>query len=84
MDQETIQRGIETIDPVAGETSLVEREQVTFDVLVKYLWNPWWALYVGYNSNRAVQEIDADPGPPLNLTDRGEQFFVKFSYLFQL
>jgi len=74
----------EDTDPVAGATSLEDEERISVDLLVKYLWNPWWALYVGYNSSREVQVIDADPGMPTDLTDRGKQFFVKFSYLFQL
>ena len=56
-----------------------------FDVLVKYLWNPWTALYVGYTSStREFQEPDPVDPIFLDLEDEGRQFFVKFSYLFQL
>ena len=54
-------------------------------MLVRYLWNPWRALYVGYTSNkRDFDEPGTIPGAPVPLTDRGRQVFVKFSYLFQL
>jgi hypothetical protein len=76
---------LEDTDPVPGETSLVDDEWVRVDALVKYLWNPWWALYVGYTSEtRDFQEIDPTTDMLEDLRDEGEQFFVKFSYLFQL
>jgi hypothetical protein len=74
----------EDTDPVAGETRLEDDERVVVDVLVKYLWNPWKALYVGYTSNqRDFQEFDEPSDALVDLRDEGEQFFVKFSYLFQ-
>lgn len=74
----------EDTDPVPGETSLVDDEWVRVDALVKYLWNPWRALYVGYTSEtRDFQEIDPTTDLLEHLRDEGEQFFVKFSYLFQ-
>jgi hypothetical protein len=74
----------EDTDPVPGETSLVDDEWVRVDALVKYLWNPWRALYVGYTSGRRdFQEIDPATGLLEDLRDEGEQFFVKFSHLFQ-
>jgi hypothetical protein len=76
---------LEDTDPVAGKTSLVDDEWVRVDALVKYLWNPWWALYVGYTSEtRDFQELDPTTDLFEDLRDEGEQFFVKFSYLFQL
>ena len=72
-------------DAVPGETSLTDNEEIVFDVLVKYLWNPWTALYVGYTSStREFQEPDPVDPIFLDLKDEGRQFFVKFSYLFQL
>ena len=57
----------------------------TADGLVRYLWNPWRALYVGYTSTKhEFDQTVPQPGMPVPLTDRGSQVFVKFSYLFQL
>lgn len=71
--------------PVPGATSLTDDEWVRVDALVKYLWNPWQAIYVGYTSEaRDFQEIDPATDLLEDLRDEGEQFFVKFSYLFDL
>jgi hypothetical protein len=76
---------LEKTDAVPGETSLTDDERFTADLLVRYLWNPWWALYVGYNTNgRDFQEIDEITGLPGNVSENGQQLFFKFSYLFQL
>jgi len=76
---------LKDLDPVAGKTSLTDDERLTVDALVRYLWNPWQALYVGYTSNeRDFQEFDDDTRSLVDSTDEGRQFFVKFSYLFQL
>ena len=76
---------LEETDPVPGETSLTDDERIRVDALVKYLWNPWWALYVGYNRNaRDFLELDAASPDPLAGSEEGRQLFVKFSYLFQL
>ncbi len=76
---------LEDTDPVPGETSLTDEEYVRLDALVKYLWNPWKALYVGYTSEREdVRTFDGSRGTFVDLRDEGSQFFVKFSYLFQL
>ncbi len=69
-------------------TSLVHDKSLNFDLLVRYVLNPWSALYVGYNSNaRNFDLIDTPTGTQLirtpDLRRDGEQFFVKFSYLFQ-
>jgi hypothetical protein len=76
---------LEKTDAVPGETSLTDDERFTADLLVRYLWNPWWALYVGYNTNgRDFQAIDDMTGLPGNVSENGQQLFFKFSYLFQL
>jgi len=72
----------ESVDPVAGRTSLDDEESVVADVLLRYVWNPWQALYVGYTSgSRDLRELDG--GAAVDSTERGRQFFVKMSYLFQ-
>jgi hypothetical protein len=75
----------ESIDSVPGRTALTDDELVTYDILVRYLWNPWRALYVGYNQNtRDFQQLDGSTNMLLDATADGRQLFVKFSYLFQL
>jgi len=69
-------------------TSLEDEKNLNFDLLVRYVLNPWSALYVGYNSNSSNFDlIDTEDGTELIRTDDfrrdGEQFFVKFSYLLQ-
>ena len=69
-------------------TSLEREKNLNFDLLVRYVINPWSALYVGYNSNSSnFQLIDTEEGRELLRTDDlrrdGEQLFVKFSYLLQ-
>ena len=69
-------------------TSLTHDENLNYDLLVRYVLNPWSALYVGYNSNaRNFDLIDTPTGRELiqtrDLRRDGEQFFVKFSYLLQ-
>jgi len=69
-------------------TSLEDEKSMNYDVLVRYVLNPWSALHVGYNSNSSNFDlIDTEDGTELIRTDDlrrdGEQFFVKFSYLLQ-
>ncbi len=69
-------------------TSLERDENLNFDLLVRYVINPWSALHVGYNSNASnFALIDTEMGTELvrtgDLRRDGEQFFVKFSYLLQ-
>jgi hypothetical protein len=69
-------------------TRLKDGENLNFDVLLRYVINPLSAFYVGFNINqRNFDIIDTPEGRELvladNLTKDGEQFFVKFSYLFQ-
>ena len=58
------------------------------DLLVRYVINPYSALYVGYNTNSSnFQLVDTGTGTELVPTDSldqdGKQLFVKFSYLLQ-
>ena len=69
-------------------TSLEDEKSMNYDVLVRYVLNPWSALHVGYNSNSSNFDlVDTEDGTELIRTDDlrrdGEQFFVKFSYLLQ-
>ncbi|MEX2131860.1 MAG: DUF5916 domain-containing protein [Pseudohongiellaceae bacterium] len=69
-------------------TRLKDDQNLNFDVLLRYVINPWSAFYVGYNSNSSNFDIvDGEDGPELITTDDlkkdGDQFFVKFSYMFQ-
>lgn len=71
-------------------TRLDTNENLNFDLLLRYVLNPWSALYVGYNSNSSNFDIikDEESGRRElvlsdNLRQDGEQLFVKFSYLWQ-
>lgn len=69
-------------------TRLERDENLNFDLLARYVLNPWSAFYVGYNSNSSNFElVDTEFGTELittnNLKKDGKQFFVKFSYLLQ-
>ncbi len=69
-------------------TRLVDDENLNFDLLLRYVINPWSALFIGYNSNQSNFDIvDMEGERELvianDLRKDGEQFFVKFSYLFQ-
>jgi len=69
-------------------TRLERDENLNFDVLGRYVINPWSALYVGYNSNSSnFALVDTEFGTDLvstnDLRRDGKQFFVKFSYLLQ-
>ena len=77
----------EFIDP-GPLTSLTNTKGLNYDLLVRYVLNPWSALYVGYNSNSSnFNLIDTEDGTELirtnDLRQDGEQFFIKFSYLLQ-
>ena len=75
----------EDTDPISGATSLTDDERFTTEVLVSYLWNPWWALYVGYNSSACDFQLCDDESLMLpDASKDGQQIFFKFSYLFQL
>ena len=69
-------------------SSLEHEENLNFDLLVRYVINPWSALYVGFNTNSSNFElIDGEDGTELirtnDLRRDGEQLFIKFSYLLQ-
>ena len=69
-------------------TRLEDERNLNFDLLLRYVINPWSAFYVGYNSNSSNFEILDFEGERelVNATDLrrdGDQLFVKFSYLFQ-
>jgi len=77
------------IEPGASSlTSLTRDKNRNYDVLVRYVINPWSSFYVGYNSNSSNFDlVDGINGTEIIRTDGlrqdGEQFFVKFSYLLQ-
>lgn len=69
-------------------TRLVDDKNLNFDLLLRYVINPWSALFIGYNSNQSNFDIvDMEGERELvianDLRQDGEQVFVKFSYLFQ-
>ena len=71
-------------------TRLETSENMNFDVLLRYVLNPWSAFFVGYNSNSRNFDIfeDEETGNrevvfSNDLRQDGEQFFVKFSYMWQ-
>lgn len=70
------------------QTRLVDDENLNFDILLRYVINPWSAFYLGYNSNQSNFDIiDGEEGRELIVTDDlqrdGDQFFFKVTYLFQ-
>lgn len=73
----------------AGQfTRLKDDKNMNFDVLLRYVLNPWSALYLGYNSNQSNFDIIETEGvrevvTTDDLKRDGSQFFVKFSYMFQ-
>ncbi len=67
-------------------TRLKDDENLNFDVLLRYVINPWSAFYVGYNANQSNFDIIEMEGErelvvANDLRRDGDQFFVKFSYL---
>ena len=69
-------------------TRLEDDENLNFDILLRYVINPWSAFYLGYNSNQSNFDIIDFEGELELITANelrrdGDQFFVKFSYLFQ-
>ncbi len=76
---------LEDTDP-GPLTSLKRDENLNFDLLVRYVINPWSALYAGYNTNSSnFALVDTETGPEMvrtrDLYRDGEQIFLKFSYL---
>ena len=75
-------------DTDAELSRLTDDKNLNFDLLLRYVINPWSAFYVGYNTNQSNFDIAEMEGErELILTDDlkrdGDQVFVKFSYLFQ-
>ncbi|MBI79013.1 MAG: hypothetical protein CMQ51_01145 [Gammaproteobacteria bacterium] len=69
-------------------TSLKKNKGINYDLLVRYVINPWSSFYMGYNHNSSnFQLVDTEDGTELirvsDMNKDGEQFFIKFSYLFQ-
>lgn len=73
----------------AGPASrLTDDENLNFDLLLRYVINPWSAFYVGYNTNQSNFDIVEMEGErelvvANDLRKDGDQIFMKFSYLFQ-
>ena len=69
-------------------TRLKDDKNLNFDLLLRYVINPWSAFYLGYNSNQTNFDIIESEGEreliiSNDLRKDGDQIFVKFSYLFQ-
>ena len=69
-------------------TSLNSDENLNFDLLVRYVINPWSALYAGFNTNSSnFALVDSETGTEMVRTNHlqrdGKQLFLKFSYLLQ-
>ncbi len=69
-------------------TRLEDERNLNFDVLLRYVINPWSAFHLGYNSNSSNFEIVDFEGErevvnTTGLRRDGSQLFVKFSYLLQ-
>jgi uncharacterized protein DUF5916 len=84
---------LEETDPTPL-TRLERSRNLNFDVLFRYVLNPWSALYFGYNTNQSnlqLVELDEPNGSGQmteivrtdDLARDGNQLFVKFSYLLQ-
>ena len=79
----------EQTTPNGAYTRLERERNLNSDLLIRYVLNPWTAAYLGYNANRSNFEImESEDGPVVlptssALNQDGEQFFLKFSYLFQ-
>ena len=69
-------------------SSLVDDKNLNFDLLLRYVINPWSAFYIGYNSNQSNFDIvemedERELVVANDLRNDGDQIFMKFSYLFQ-
>jgi hypothetical protein len=70
-------------------TRLRTRKNLNYDLLLRYVLNPWSAFFIGYNSNASNYDLIADAEGRRemiftnDLRQDGEQFFVKFSYMWQ-
>jgi hypothetical protein len=78
----------EETNPTSSLTRLQHDKSQNLDVLMRYVLNPWSALYVGFNTNSSnFQLLETEQGTELVRSDDldrdGRQLFVKFSYLLQ-
>ena len=69
-------------------TRLTDDENLNFDLLLRYVINPWSAFYIGYNTNQSNFDIVEMEGErelvvANDLRQDGDQVFIKFSCLFQ-
>ena len=69
-------------------TRLKDNENLNFDLLLRYVINPWSAFYFGYNTNQSnfdIVEMEGERELVIanDLRRDGDQIFIKFSYLFQ-
>jgi hypothetical protein len=69
-------------------TRLTDDKNLNFDLLLRYVINPWSAFYIGYNTNRSnfdIIELEGERELVVtnDLRKDGDQIFLKFSYLFQ-
>lgn len=67
---------------------LVDDKNLNFDLLLRYVINPWSAFYIGYNTNQSnfdIVEMEGERELVIanDLKNDGDQIFMKFSYLFQ-
>ena len=65
-----------------------KKGKFNFDLLLRYVINPWSAFYIGYNTNQSNFDIVEMEGErelvvANDLRQDGDQVFIKFSYLFQ-
>lgn len=76
-------------DPNEQTSSLTRSRNWNSDLLLRYVLNPWTALYLGTNDNQSNYRIvESETGRQVVRTDGdlkndGRQYFLKFSYLFQ-
>ena len=79
----------EDTDPNPLLSDLERTRNFNADLLLRYILNPWTALYVGYNDNQSNFQLIEENGQNRvvptdgSLNNDGRQVFLKFSYLFQ-
>jgi len=79
----------EDLNPGDSAFTRIERDRnMNYDILVRYVSNPWSAFSMGYNSNSSNFDIlETEEGREIidtsSVRNDGSQFFVKYSYLWQ-
>ncbi len=68
-------------------STLEDKKNINFDLLLRYVINPWTAMYVGYNSNSSNSDLETIRGighliSTNDLHQDSSQIFAKISYLF--